>query len=172
MTHHIAERDQPVLDVVVDLAGQVADGCPPFRFAYTGRARAESRSKVAEQPRQPADFVGPGIELDIETIEIEHRRLFGKSSQAPADPRRHPHCEDKREQACSRRGREQPRIGPAQKHPERRQRLSDLQPRLCHLHWTVTSLPDYRDMELADGEVVQGVLSSRSGGQSTPRVIQ
>ena len=91
MAHHVAKRDEAVLDVVVDLAGQVADGRAPFGLAHAGRAGAQPRGKVAEQPGQSADFVRAGIEVDVEAIEIEHRRLFGKRRQRPADSRRHPH---------------------------------------------------------------------------------
>ena len=54
MAHHVAKRDEPVLDVVIDLASQVADGGAPFGLAHARRAAAQPRGQVAEQPRQPA----------------------------------------------------------------------------------------------------------------------
>ena len=107
MAHHVAKRDEAVLDVVVDLPGQLADGGAPFGLAHAGRAGAQPRRKVAEQPRQSADFVRAGIEVDVEAIEIEHGRLFGKSRQRSADARRHPHRQQQRGDAGSRGGQQE-----------------------------------------------------------------
>ena len=95
--------------------------------------RAQPRGEVAEQPRQRADFVGAGVELDVEAIEIEHGGLLGKRGQRPADSRRHPHRQQQRGDSGPGGGQQKPGIRAAQQRPERRQRLRHLQPRLHDL---------------------------------------
>ena len=108
MAHHVPKRDEAVLDVVVDLTGQLADRRAPFGLAHAGRAGAQPCRKVAEEPGQSADFVRAGIEVDVEAIEIEHGRLFGKRRQRPADSRRHPHRQQQRGDSGPRGGHEKP----------------------------------------------------------------
>ena len=96
MTHDVAERDEPILDVVVDLTGEIADGRAPFGLAHANRAGPQSTREIAKNARQRADLVGAGVEGDVETIEVEHGRLVGQRGQRSADPRRHPH----RQQQC------------------------------------------------------------------------
>ena len=81
MAHHVPKRDEPVLDVVIDLAGELADGGAPFGLAHAGGAGPQARRQIAEQPGQRADFVSAGIEVDVEAIEIEHGRLVGQSGE-------------------------------------------------------------------------------------------
>ena len=121
MAHHVAKRDQAVLDVVVDLTGQLADSGAPFGLAHAGGAGAQPCRKVTEQPGQSADFVRAGIEVDVEAIEIEHGRLFGERRQRPADSRRHPHRQQQGGDAGPRGGQKKPCIRAAQQRPERRQ---------------------------------------------------
>jgi hypothetical protein len=75
MAHHVAKRDEPILDVVIDLASQVADGRASFGLAHAGRARAEPGRKVAEEPGQRTNFVSALVKVDVEAVEIEHGRL-------------------------------------------------------------------------------------------------
>ena len=87
------------------------------------------RSRAARSPssrdNRPTSSV-PGVELDVEAIEIEHGRLVGKGGQRPADTRRHPHRQQQCGDAGARGGQEKPGIRAAQKRPERRQRLRHL----------------------------------------------
>jgi hypothetical protein len=108
MAHHVSKRDEAVLDVVIDLPRQLADGGAALGLAHAGRAGAQSRGKVAEELRESADFVRTGIELDVEAIEIEHGRLFGERRQPPADARRHHDRQQQRGKGGSRGGREKP----------------------------------------------------------------
>ena len=121
MAHHVAKRDEAVLDVVVDLAGQLADGGAPFGLAHAGGAGAQPCGKVTEQPGQSADFVRAGIEVDVEAIEIEHGRLFGKGRQRSADSRRHPHRQQQGRDAGAHGGQRNHAVRAAQQSPERRQ---------------------------------------------------
>ncbi len=38
MAHHVPKRDEAVLDVVIDLAGELADSGAPFGLAHAGGA--------------------------------------------------------------------------------------------------------------------------------------
>ena len=111
MTHHVAQRDEAVLDVVIDLPSQIADGGAVFGLAHAGGAAAQSRRELAEQPRQRADFVSALVELDVEPIEIEDGRLLGQSGERPADAGGHPHRQHERGDAGAGGRRQKPGVG-------------------------------------------------------------
>ena len=50
MAQHVPKWNQPVLDVVIDLAGQLADRRAPLGLPHAGRAGAQRSGKVAEEP--------------------------------------------------------------------------------------------------------------------------
>ena len=161
MAHHVAKRDQPVLDVVIDLAREVADGGAPLGLAHAGGTGPQPRGKVTEQPGQGADFIGAGIEVDVETIEIEHGGLVGKGGQPSGDARRYPHGQQQRRGRGSKGGQEKPRVHAVQKSSQRRQGLSDLHPRLHDLELRSGAGADQWKLKLADGGIVCGVRPSR-----------
>src|SRR5262249_61311373 len=96
MADHVAKGDQPVFDVVVDLAGEVADGRAALGFADTRGACAKPRGTIIEETRETTDFVRAVFETHIELIEVEDSRLRGKSSDRSADLGREPHNKEKR----------------------------------------------------------------------------
>src|SRR5215469_15150944 len=95
MADHVAKGDQPVFDVVVDLAGEVADGRAALGFADTRGACAKPRGKIIEETRETTDFVRAVFETHIELIEVEDSRLRGKSSDRSADSGREPQSQEK-----------------------------------------------------------------------------
>ena len=110
MPDHVAKRDEPVLDVVIDLAGQVADGGASFGIAHAGRACSQAGREVAQKTGKRSDFVGTSAEAHVETIEIEHGRLRGKVGERFADPRRQPHAQQKRGDSSAHGGPQKPGI--------------------------------------------------------------
>jgi hypothetical protein len=50
MAHHVPKRDEAVLDVVVDLAGELPDSGAPFGLPHAGGAGAQPGGKVTEKP--------------------------------------------------------------------------------------------------------------------------
>src|SRR4030095_6140704 len=85
MADHVAKRNKTVLDVVIDLACEVADSGASFGFANAGRAGAQAGRHIAQKTRERPDLIGTSAESHVETIEIKHGRLRGKVGERFAD---------------------------------------------------------------------------------------
>src|SRR5215472_8045859 len=108
MPDHVAKGDQPVFDVVVDLAGEVADGRAALGFADTRGARTKPGGKIIEETGETTDFVRAVFETNIEPIEVEDGSLCGKSSDRAADSGREPESQEKGTDCRTHGGHEKP----------------------------------------------------------------
>jgi len=86
MTDHIAKRNETVLDVVINLASEVSDGCAPFGIAHACRAFPQTGREVTQKARKRPDFIGTSTEAHVEPIQIKNGRLRGKTGERFTDP--------------------------------------------------------------------------------------
>ena len=170
--HHVAQRDEAVLDVVIDLASEVANGGAPFCLAHASGAAAQPRGQIAEEPRQPAHFVGAGVELNVEPIEIEHGGLFRERRQRTTDSRGDPHSKHQRDDSGPCGGEQEPGVCAADERSQWCQRLRHLQTRLHDFECCPRIGLDQRHLELANRLAVRGIRrvrrSSRPVDNSPP----
>src|SRR5207247_6793099 len=73
---HVADRREAVLDVVVHLPGQVADGGTTLYLTQPGGADSKPLGHGAKQPGERADLVGAiAVEALIQAVEVDLRGL-------------------------------------------------------------------------------------------------
>jgi U3 small nucleolar ribonucleoprotein component len=108
VSHHVPKRDETILDVVVDLASEVADSGAPLCLPHACGAASQARRQIAKEPREPSHFFRSGVELDVEPIEVEHGGLLRERRQWRADARRDPHAEHQRNDSGSGGSEEEP----------------------------------------------------------------
>ncbi len=87
----MADGDQPVLDVVVHLPGEVPQRDAALGLAQARRTGAQPLGHGSEQPRQRADLVAPiARELDVEPVHVDPGGPLRQRREGPADPHREP----------------------------------------------------------------------------------
>src|SRR2546422_2611971 len=72
MPEYVADGDQPVLDVVIHLAGEVAHRQPTLGFAQARRAGAQPLGHGSEQAAERTDLVRPvAVERDVQAVHVD-----------------------------------------------------------------------------------------------------